>query len=132
MSAKKTIQVLLILHAQRPLCYRGPPGSNGVNGLPGKPGIPGNPGAPGRDGRDGAKGDLGSPGNTGSQGPPGTKGEPGIQGPAGQKGSPGENCDCKTPPLSSHINWKECAWKKGDGKDSGEIYVRNFSQRFVT
>ena len=112
--------------AQQPLCYRGTPGSNGVNGLPGKPGIPGNPGAPGRDGRDGAKGHLGSPGRTGPQGPPGTKGELGVQGPAGQKGLVGKSCD-----FSSHINWKECAWKRGDGKDAGEIYVRNFSQRFV-
>ena len=25
--------------------------------------------------------------------------------------------------MASHMNWKECAWKKGDGKDSGLIYV---------
>ena len=95
---------------QQSLCYRGPPGNNGVNGAPGTNGIPGHPGVPGRDGRDAAKGDLGSP---------------------GQKGSPGRSCDCATPALSSHMNWKECAWKNGDGKDSGEIYVRDFSERFV-
>ncbi|XP_068724626.1 collagen triple helix repeat-containing protein 1-like isoform X2 [Montipora capricornis] len=87
------------------LCYRGPPGNNGVNGAPGTNGIPGHPGVPGRDGRDGAKGDLGSP---------------------GQKGSPGESCDCATPALSSHMNWKECTWKKEDDKDSGEIYHCEF------
>ena len=83
------------------MCYRGAPGTNG---------IPGHPGIPGRDGRDGAKGDLGTP---------------------GQKGSPGESCDCATPALSSHMNWKECTWKKMDGKDSGEIYVRDFIKSFV-
>lgn len=87
------------------LCYRGPPGNNGVNGAPGTNGIPGHPGVPGRDGRDGAKGDLGSP---------------------GQKGSPGKSCDCAAPELSSHMNWKECTWKKEDGKDSGEIYHCDF------
>ena len=82
-----------------------------MNGAPGTNGIPGHPGVPGRDGRDGAKGDLGSP---------------------GQKGSPGKSCDCAAPELSSHMNWKECTWKKEDGKDSGEIYVRDFSKSFVT
>ena len=91
--------------------------------------MPGSPGAPGLDGRDGAKGDLGSPGKTGPQGPPGfegkkgAKGEPGIQGPTGQKGERGDKGDSGTPRLSSHMNWKECAWKKRDERDSGEIYV---------
>ena len=87
------------------------------------------PGAPGAPGRDGAKGDLGSPGKTGTQGPrgadgkKGAKGEPGIQGSAGQKGQRGVKGDSGTPRLTSHMNWKECAWKKLDGKDSGLIYV---------
>ena len=92
-------------------------------------GMPGSPGAPGRDGRDGAKGDLGSPGKAGPQGPTGAegkkgaKGEAGIQGPTGQKGQRGDKGDSGTPRLSSHMNWKECTWKKEDGKDSGLIYV---------
>ena len=95
------------------------------------------PGAPGAPGRDGAKGDLGSPGKTGTQGPPGTdgkkgaKGEPGIQGSAGQKGQQGDKGDSGTSQLASHMNWKECAWKKGDGKDSGLIYVST-DRHFVT
>ena len=95
------------------------------------------PGAPGPPGRDGAKGDLGSPGKTGTQGPPGTdgkkgaKGEPGIQGSAGQKGERGDKGDSGTPRLASHMNWKECAWKKGDGKKSGLIYVST-DRHFVT
>ena len=95
-------------------------------------GMPGSPGAPGRDGRDGTKGDMGSPGKTGPQGPPGdqgkkgTKGKPGIQGSSGQKGErgeKGESGNSGTSQLSSHMNWKECAWKKGDDKDSGVIQV---------
>ena len=95
-------------------------------------GMPGSPGTPGRDGRDGAKGDMGSPGKTGPQGPPGyqgkkgSKGVPGVQGPAGQKGERGEIGESRnpgTPQLLSHMNWKEWAWKKEDGKDSGVIRV---------
>ena len=95
-------------------------------------GMPGSPGAPGRDGRHGAKGELGIPGKTGPQGPPGVdgkkgaKGESGIQGPAGQKGQRGYKGDSGTPQLSSHMNWKECTWKKMDGRDSGEIHVSDF------
>ena len=80
-------------------------------------------------GRDGAKGDLGNPGKTGLQGPRGVagkngaKGEPGIQGSTGQKGERGDKGDSGTTQLSSHMNWKECIWKKGDNKDSGVIYV---------
>ena len=87
------------------------------------------PGAPGAPGRDGAKGDLGSPGKIGTQGPRGSdgkkgeKGENGIQGSAGQKGQRGDKGDSGIPRLASHMNWKECAWKKGDDKDSGLIYV---------
>jgi len=109
------------------MCYGGQPGTNGI---PGMHGIPGSSGAPGRDGRDGAKGDQGSPGKTGPQGPTGAegkkgdKGESGAQGPAGQKGQPGDKGEIGTPgspQLSSHMNWKECTWKKDDNKDSGVI-----------
>ena len=104
-------------------------GHLGTNGLPGTHGMPGSSGAPGRDGRDGAKGDLGSPGKSGPQGPPGAegkkgaKGETGIQGTTGEKGERGDKGECGTSQLSSHMIWKECTWKKEDGRDSGEIYV---------
>ncbi|CAH3193295.1 unnamed protein product [Porites evermanni] len=94
------------------------------------------PGAPGAPGRDGAKGELGSPGKTGTQGPrgadgkKGAKGEPGIQGSAGQKGERGDKGDSVTPRLASHTNWKECAWKKADGKDSGLIYNCDFLKKY--
>ena len=66
---------------------------------------------------------LGQPGARGADGKKGAKGEPGIQGSAGQKGQRGDKGDSGTSRLASHMNWKECAWKKGDGKDSGLIYV---------
>ncbi len=103
-------------------------------------GMPGSPGAPGRDGREGSKGDQGSPGKTGPQGPPGAEGkkgangEPGVQGPAGQKGERGEKGDSGTPgtpQLSSHMNWKECTWKRGEDKDSGVIQVSHLSHFVV-
>ena len=109
------------------MCYGGQPGTNGI---PGMHGMPGSPGTPGRDGRDGVKGDQGGPGKTGPQGPAGTegkkgdKGESGAQGPAGQKGQRGEKGESGTPgspQLSSHMNWKECTWKRIDTKDSGVI-----------
>ncbi|KAL9975772.1 hypothetical protein ACROYT_G012966 [Oculina patagonica] len=114
-------------------------GQPGTNGIPGTHGMPGSPGAPGRDGREGAKGDQGSPGKTGPKGPPGAegkrrvKGEPGVQGPAGQKGARGEKGDTGTPGtphLSSHMNWKECTWKSGNGKDSGVIQNCEFTKKF--
>ena len=107
-------------------CYGGQPGTNGI------PGMHGMPGSPGRDGRDGTKGDRGSTGKAGPQGPPGLqgnkgpKGEPGVQGPTGQKGQRGEKGESENTgasQLSSHMNWKECTWKSGDGKDSGVIQV---------
>jgi len=63
--------------------------------------VPGLPGIPGLNGRDGTKGDQGPPGE---QGPPGASGEQTTQ--AMQK------------------NWKQCAWRKGDGRDTGLIRVR--------
>ncbi|XP_078368031.1 uncharacterized protein LOC144651857 isoform X2 [Oculina patagonica] len=119
------------------LCYGGQPGTNGI---PGTHGMPGSPGVPGRDGREGPKGDQGSSGKTGPQGPPGAegkkgaKGEPGVQGPAGQKGERGEKGDSGTsgtPQLSSHMNWRECTWKKSDGKDSGVIQNCEFMKNFT-
>ena len=95
------------------------------------------PGAPGVPGRDGAKGDLGSQGKTGTQGPSGAdgnkgaKGEPGIQGSVGQKGEQGDKGDSGSSSLASHMNWKECTWKKATDKDSGLIYV-SADHHFVT
>lgn len=77
-------------------------------------GIPGSPGIPGRDGRDGVKGEKGSPGKTGQQGQVGLK---------GKRGEKGESQVLWSAYLPSHVNWKECSWKKADGRDTGEIYV---------
>ena len=95
------------------------------------------PGAPGAPGRDGAKGDVGSPGKTGTKGPrgadgkKGAKGETGIQGSAGQKGQRGDKGNSGTPRLASHMNWKECTWKRVDTKNSGLIYV-SVQRHFIT
>ena len=95
------------------------------------------PGAPGAPGRDGAKGDVGSPGKTGTKGPrgaygkKGAKGETGIQGSTGQKGQRGDKGGSGTPPLASHMNWKECTWKRVDTKNSGLIYV-SVQRPFIT
>ena len=103
-------------------------------------GMPGSPGAPGCDGRDGAKGDQGNPGNTGPQGPAGAegkkgdKGETGAQSPASQKGQRGEKGESGTPgspQLSAYMNWKECTWKKGDGKDSGVIQASDLGHEIT-
>ena len=51
--------------------------------------------------------------------------------PPGQKGQRGDKGDSGTTRLASHMNWKECAWKKGDGTDSGLIYVST-ERHFVT
>ena len=62
----------------------------------------------------------------GAEGKKGDRGESGAQGPAGQKGQRGEKGESGTPgspQLSSHMNWKECSWKNGDGKDSGVIHA---------
>ena len=60
----------------------------------------GHNGLPGRDGRDGAKGEKG------------VAGTPGVKGEAGLKGT---DTDKK--------NWKQCVWKKDDGRDSGLVKV---------
>ena len=126
---------LLFLLQPLSLCYGGKPGTNGI---PGMHGTPASPGAPGRDGRDGAKGDQGSLGKTGPKGPAGAegkkgdKGESGTHGAVGQKGQRGEKGESGTPgspQLSSHMNWKECAWKRYDVKDSGLIQVSDIQHK---
>ena len=89
-------------------------GQPGTNGIPGVNGIPGSPGIPGRDGRDGVKGEKGSTGKAGTQGQAGLKGE---------RGEKGESQVLGSAHLPSHVNWKECSWKKEDDRDTGEIYV---------
>ena len=64
------------------------------------PGIPGIPGVPGNPGRDGI---------------------PGSSGAAGAKGEPGERGHDYVDLVKS--NWKQCVWKRDDGKDSGLIQV---------
>ena len=44
---------------------------------------------------------------------------PGSPGPAGEKGKPGENGK----DYVDLVNWKQCVWKRGDGKDTGLIQV---------
>jgi len=84
-------------------CLQGSPG------LPGVPGRNGHNGLPGRDGRDGAKGDKGAIGSIGSR---------------GQKGDAGKNgAD------ADHRNWKQCAWRSGDGRDIGLIKDCVFDKR---
>ena len=43
------------------------------------------------------------------------------EGQKGQRGEKGESGTPGSPQLSSHMNWKECTWKKEDSKDSGVI-----------
>ncbi|XP_046846362.1 collagen triple helix repeat-containing protein 1-like [Xenia sp. Carnegie-2017] len=74
----------------------------------GIPGVPGVPGVPGAAGRDGLKGDVGSKGEKGERGNPGS-------------------------PLKNDISfssWKQCAWKRGDGKDHGLIQNCVFTKTF--
>ena len=79
-------------------------------------GVPGIPGIPGLNGQDGAKGDGGPRGPPGEKGPRGPEGPKGEQGPQGAKGEQGTQAMQK--------NWKQCAWKKGDGRDYGMIKVK--------
>ena len=74
---------------------------------------------------------LGQPRARSADGKKGAKGEPGIQGSTGQKGQRGDKGDSGTPRLASHMNWKECAWKKDDQKDLGVIFV-SADPHFVT
>ena len=47
----------------------------------------------------------------------------GPTGQKGQRGEKGESGNAGASQLSSHMNWKECTWKRGDSKDSGVIQV---------
>ena len=53
------------------------------------------------------------------KGPKGDRGEQGATGnlgPMGKKGEKGDGSDYS-------INWKQCVWKRADGKDTGLIQV---------
>ena len=73
----------------------------------GSPGIPGIPGVPGNPGRDGL---------------------PGSSGSAGAKGEPGETGNDYVDLLKS--NWKQCVWKRDDGKDTGLIQNCDFIKKY--
>ena len=94
----------------------------GASGLPGRNGVNGHNGLPGRDGRDGAKGEKGLSGPSGPRGFKGEAGEKGVAGPPGPRGFKGEAGPVGKV-AAEQRNWKQCAWKKEDGKDIGLIKV---------
>ena len=81
------------------------------------------PRSPGAPGRDGAKVDVGSPGHVVLMERKEQRESLGSRVPPDIKGQRGDKGDSGTPRLALHMNWKECAWKKDDHKDSGVIYV---------
>ena len=112
----------------------GIPGTPGHNGLPGRDGLKGDDGMKGSTGDRGDKGATGktgpkgSLGQRGSMGPIGIKGEKGIKGNVGGRGEPGLQGENGT---ANSINWKQCVWKRDDGKDTGLIQV-TFKATFYT
>ncbi|CAB3995490.1 Hypothetical predicted protein [Paramuricea clavata] len=73
-------------------------------------------------------GSAGIPGIPGIPGNPGRDGIPGSRGPAGAKGEPGERGDDYVDLVKS--NWKQCVWKRGDGKDTGLIQNCIFNKKY--
>ena len=63
------------------------------------------------------------PGSTGLPGPYGRDGMKGEKGETGSKGAKGE-VGAKAP-----SNWKQCVWKSEDGRDNGQIKVREVISR---
>jgi len=94
-------------------------GQNGHNGLPGRDGRDGVKGEKGVAGLAGSRGAKGENGMTGPPGPRGGKGENGMTGKPGPRGVKGEIGPNGTD--TDHRNWKQCAWKKDDGRDVGLI-----------
>lgn len=95
----------------------------------------GSPGVIGKKGHIGPPGLIGPKGNMGPPGPIGTKGDIGPRGPIGQKGVvgsrglpgvKGEDGDKVQDfiDLAEKSNWKQCAWNRGDDRDSGLIQVK--------
>ncbi|EDO40808.1 predicted protein [Nematostella vectensis] len=108
------VQLSLILaHAPSPCQNCCAQGHDGKNGIPGIPGVHGKPGTPGKSGNDGRNGKPGAPGPKGPPGPKGSRGPKGVQG----------------PPGTTHVNWKQCAWKKSDERDNGLIKDCVFRKR---
>ena len=89
---------------------------NGHNGLPGHDGRDGAKGQQGVAGPPGPRGFKGEVGRDGTKGDKGVAGSPGPRGGKGETGASGKNTVQK--------NWKQCAWKKHDGRDIGLIKVR--------
>ena len=58
---------------------------------------------------------------TGPSGPRGGKGEKGMAGNPGPRGVKGEIGPNGTD--TDHRNWKQCAWKKQENRDTGLIQV---------
>ena len=69
----------------------------------------------------GLRGVKGENGMTGPPGPRGGKGEKGMTGNPGPRGLKGEMGPNGTD--TDHRNWKQCAWKKQDNRDTGLIQV---------
>ena len=82
----------------------------------------GHNGLPGRDGRDGAKGEKGLSGPSGPRGFKGEAGEKGVAGPPGPRGIKGEEGPVGKV-AAEQRNWRQCAWKKYDARDTGLIKV---------
>ena len=74
-------------------------------------------------------GSAGIPGIPGVPGNPGRDGIPGSPGPAGAKGEPGERGNDYVDLVKS--NWKQCVWKREDGKDSGLIQVKDYVLQLI-
>ena len=69
----------------------------------------------------GSRGVKGDNGMTGPSGPRGAKGEKGMTGNPGPRGVKGELGPNGTD--TNQRNWKQCAWKKDDSRDTGLIQV---------
>ena len=88
---------------------------NGHNGLPGLDGRDGTKGQQGVAGPPGPRGFKGQVGRDGAKGDKGVAGTPGSRGGKGETGASSKD--------TVHKNWKQCVWKKGDGRDIGLIKV---------
>ena len=105
--------------------------AQGATGLPGRNGVNGHNGLPGRDGRDGAKGEKGLSGPPGPRGLKGEAGEKGVAGPPGPRGVKGQAGPVGKV-ATEQRNWKQCAWKKLDDRDTGlvKVSVREKNYKF--
>jgi len=77
----------------------------------------------------GSSGGKGENGMTGPPGPRGGKGEKGMTGNPGPRGVKGEMGPHGTD--ADHRNWKQCVWKKNDGRDIGLLQVRTKLEKKV-